>query len=295
MIFPLFLELDYYRTSIITYFLIAFSALALWYFEKVENGYPEEAAQFCESDLELYKGLITIKQPVISRIETTFNSNPGFTDLEKCQIVLSYGLLAPFEMKKVLKHAKDENLNFKYNQFLEIAGKPYMESYAFFPKDWNIFKMTSSAFLHSGKSHLIFNMFYLFLFGRALELVLGPFIFFTGILITNMAACLTYSFFVMGGLMEPMPSVGASGYIFGLMGMFLYILPKVKVRMFYWFLIRTGTFSLSAWVIIIFYFFEEVFNLTGLGSTNVNIPAHLGGFLGGFFFAKYLGKKYDYV
>ncbi len=103
-------------------------------------------------------------------------------------------------------------------QYLLYAGV-YSTPLAFEP--W---RMLTTVFVHSQNLifHVALNMYSLWLFGQALEPMLGRARFLTLYLISGFAGSLGVLFLTAGNV----PVVGASGAIFGLMGAFLVIQRK---------------------------------------------------------------------
>lgn len=83
---------------------------------------------------------------------------------------------------------------------------------------------------------------------------------------------------------SPVPTVGASGAISGILGAYLVLYPHARVRVF-WFIFIT---HLPAWLVLVLWFGTQV--LTGLPQLNpmnrdvsggIAVWAHVGGFLAG--------------
>ena len=129
-------------------------------------------------------------------------------------------------------------------------------------------RLITSAFLHSGLTHLAMNMISLYFLGSFAEISFGRGRFFALYFISGIAGGLAYLYF---GTFNA-PAVGASGAIFGLLGGV------------FGFAIRRGTFSTSNPVI------RQLLILTGLnlvlGATipGVSNTAHVGGLAGGLAF-----------
>jgi len=87
---------------------------------------------------------------------------------------------------------------------------------------------------------------------------------------------------------SPVPTVGASGAISGVMGAYLVLYPRVRVNMLFWFLIFFKVIPIPAWIVLIWWFGIQV--LTGLPqlssmrpevSSGIAVWAHIGGFVAG--------------
>jgi membrane associated rhomboid family serine protease len=92
-----------------------------------------------------------------------------------------------------------------------------------------------SMFLHGGFEHILGNMFFLWIFGRAVEDSLGPRVYLGAYLLCGIAATLLYHITTMQfapGAMQ-IPSFGASGAIAGVMGLFAPRFYRTPVRVFY--------------------------------------------------------------
>ncbi len=146
----------------------------------------------------------------------------------------------------------------------------------------NILTPLLSMFLHGGWMHLIGNMLYLWVFGNNIEDSMGRARFLAFYLICGLAAAAAH---VLVSASSPVPTVGASGAISGIMGAYLILYPRVRVRMFIppFFIIR-----FRAWLVLIWWIFIQV--LSGLPelttmrpevSSGVAFWAHIGGFVTG--------------
>ncbi|MET0204767.1 MAG: rhomboid family intramembrane serine protease, partial [Casimicrobiaceae bacterium] len=81
---------------------------------------------------------------------------------------------------------------------------------------FQVWQLLTYGFLHGGLVHLLFNMFALYMFGGALEQVVGSRRFTAYYLVSVLAAAVT-QLLVMALAREIYPTVGASGGVFGLL------------------------------------------------------------------------------
>jgi membrane associated rhomboid family serine protease len=138
------------------------------------------------------------------------------------------------------------------------------------------FSSLTSLFLHSGVLHILGNMAALWVFGRRVEDACGSVRFLAFYLLAGSAANLL---FVMVGPDSPIPSIGASGAVFGLMGAYLMLYPGSRIRTLvlpaFW--VRLQAF----WVVLYFVIFDILpafLSFLGSQDSGVNYWAHLGGF-----------------
>jgi membrane associated rhomboid family serine protease len=145
----------------------------------------------------------------------------------------------------------------------------------------------TSIFLHGSWGHILGNSLYLWVFGNNIEDSMGRWRFLGFYLLTGVAAALTHIAIDPG---SPVPTVGASGAISGVMGAYLYLYPRVSVRTYF---PPIFLFRLPAWAVLILWFAMQV--LTGLPqlmvlnpeiSGGVAVWAHVGGFVAGFLFVR---------
>lgn len=146
-------------------------------------------------------------------------------------------------------------------------------------------------FLHGGIFHLLGNMFFLWLFGDNVEDKLGAVKFLLFYLACGLAASFGHIYFYRT---STAPLIGASGAISGIMGAYLILFPKIKIKTFFFYKILeipSAAFFMG-WLGL------QLFN-TWLAHlthhTSIAWWAHIGGFIfGGFliYFFKILKKAY---
>lgn len=140
----------------------------------------------------------------------------------------------------------------------------------------------TSMFLHGGWAHLIGNALFLWVFGNNVEDSMGRVRFLVFYLLCGFAADAAQVFLDPA---SPIPMVGASGAISGVMGAYLVLYPRVLVNMLFIFVIIVRIIPLPAWVVLIYWFGLQVFSaMAALGSPEaggVAFMAHIGGFVAG--------------
>ena len=199
-----------------------------------------------------------------------------------------------------------------YNQLgLFLPGSPHFEP----------FQLVSHMFMHGNMGHIFFNMFALWMFGYSLENVWGGKRFLTYYMVTGLGAAalhMTINYweamqlqsellangYSMESIMElrsvpayqmggypglvqnyiakyQIPTVGASGAVFGILLAFGMMFPNTRIYLYF-------AFPIKAKYFVIGYGLLELFNgLANDPSSNVAHFAHLGGMLFGFLLIKY--------
>lgn len=150
------------------------------------------------------------------------------------------------------------------------------------PRDYGPY--LTMAFLHGGWLHLIFNMWTLWLFGRAVETRLGRMRF----AILYLACALLASWAQATVYPESnVPVIGASGAIAGVLGAHVMLFHRARVVLLLLIVVVPVWFSVSALWYVGFWFVTQLFY--GAGSLGDEVAggvawwAHIGGFLIGLF------------
>jgi membrane associated rhomboid family serine protease len=135
-------------------------------------------------------------------------------------------------------------------------------------------QLVTYAFLHGGFWHIALNMYALWMFGSDLERVFGTRRYLLLYFVSVVAAALTQLAvaYMAGG--NPVPVVGASGGIFGVLLAFGMYFPRRTI------LLLIPPIPMPAWVFVIVYGAIELF--MGVTGTEQGVAhfAHLGGMLG---------------
>ena len=132
----------------------------------------------------------------------------------------------------------------------------------------------TALFLHGGLFHLLGNIFFLWLFGDNVEEKFGTIRFLLFYLACGLAASLGHICF---NKTSSAPLIGASGAISGIMGAYLFLFPKIKIKTLFFFKI----IEIPSAVFFISWLGLQLFNgwwahLTH--HTNIAWWAHIGGF-----------------
>lgn len=147
----------------------------------------------------------------------------------------------------------------------------------------NILTPLTSMFLHGGWGHVLGNGLFLWVFGNNVEDSMGRFRFVVFYLLCGLAAAAAQ---IAVGPASPLPMVGASGAIAGVLGAYLILYPHARVNLF--FFIFIPLIPVPAWVVLLVWIGMQL--LSGLPqlsplrpavSAGVAVWAHIGGFVAG--------------
>src|SRR4029077_20329693 len=114
--------------------------------------------------------------------------------------------------------------------------------------------LLTSMFLHGSWLHIIGNMWVLWIFGDNIEDHLGHFPYLIFYLLTGLAAAITQVFL---SLDSPVPMVGASGAIAGVMGAYFVLYPKARVLTIVPLIIFFTFWWLPAWIVLGYWFLPQ--------------------------------------
>src|SRR5829696_4489196 len=141
------------------------------------------------------------------------------------------------------------------------------------------FTPLTSMFLHGGWFHLIGNMWFLWVFGNNVEDSMGHVRYLAFYLLCGVAAAAAQTFMNPA---SPIPMVGASGAISGVMGAYIVLYPRVRVHMLVILAIFITRIVVPAYLMLGYWFLLQLVG-GGLaqGEGGVAFWAHAGGFVTG--------------
>ena len=160
---------------------------------------------------------------------------------------------------------------------------------------YNYLTPLTSMFLHGSWAHIIGNGMFLWVFGNNVEDSMGRLRFLIFYLVCGLAAAAAQ---VAIAPASPVPMIGASGAISGVMGAYLILYPRALVKMLFFFFIYFRVIAIPAWLVIIYWFgIQLIMALPQLSGTQteaasgVAVMAHVGGFITGLLLVKLFENK----
>src|SRR5688572_21345616 len=169
---------------------------------------------------------------------------------------------------------------------MTASGLPILEWFALWPPSgftslFEPWQIVSSSFLHGGVAHIVFNMFALYPFGGPIERLFGSrfYALYYFACVVSAAICHLVVTSWMGG--PPVPTVGASGGVYGLLLAYGLYFPHHRVML----LIPPIPMNART-LVVVFAALELFFGVTGTAAGVAHF-AHLGGMLGGWLMIEY--------
>ena len=180
----------------------------------------------------------------------------------------------------------------------------------FLASEFHVYQFLTYMFLHGSFTHILFNMFALWMFGSVIERVWGPKKFLFYYIVCGVGAGIVqelvqygsymaqglaaYQYVNMGGAQISMDSyinlwttIGASGAVYGILLAFGMIFPNERL------FIIPFPFPIKAKWLIVGYIVIELFSAMSGPGDGVAHMAHLGGMLFGFLLIRYWRKHPD--
>lgn len=150
----------------------------------------------------------------------------------------------------------------------------------------NWYTIFTHMFMHGGWLHIIGNMWFLYIFGDNIEDSMGSVRFILFYLACGLASVAVQ---MIASPSSPIPMVGASGAISGVMGAYIMLYPKAPVHMLIFFGFFFTRIVIPAFLMLGYWFILQLFGgffTLGSATGGVAFWAHVGGFLAGVLFIR---------
>jgi len=160
----------------------------------------------------------------------------------------------------------------------------FIATYGMVPDRLSPSSVVTSMFIHGGWLHILGNMWFLWIFGRGIEDILGHAKYLVFYFLCGIAAGVVH---ILVNANSPVPTVGASGAIAGVMGAYLIKFPRARVVTLVPIFFFLTTLDIPAAFLLLYWFAIQFFSGVGsVGYSNASSGdvawfAHIGGFLAG--------------
>lgn len=286
LILPAEHPLDWKKPPVMTLLLIALNVLIYFGYQGGDSAREAKAV-----DSYLQAGLLNRERPLFvqsfsARHELTASATEQLERVRRSQLarMVLYDLQFEHSIHHNADYLADSEWQAQRNKVEQLRDKISSMRFGFIPARFSVEGLFGAMFLHGSFGHLAGNMLFLFIFGFALEIALGRWLYLGLYLTCGVASHLLW------WVMDPawISGVGASGAISGLMGMYLALYGLRRINFFYWLGPMFGYFRAPALWILPVWMGKELYGLI-MANDNTNYYAHLGG-LGAGFLAIYLAQ-----
>lgn len=172
---------------------------------------------------------------------------------------------------------------------LEMAGTVSPDgTFALWPpasgpsgSNFEAWQLVTYSFLHGNIPHIFFNMFALYMFGADVERLFGSRFFSAYYFVSVLAAAICHLVVTTWMGADPVPTVGASGGIYGVLLAYGLYFPHRRVM-----LLIPPIPMRARTLVVVYAVLELVLGVTGTAAGVAHF-AHLGGMLGGYIMIRY--------
>ena len=286
IIIPFDKKLDWKNPPVITFALILINVMVYFVFQSGDNQkYWETIDYYYDSGLAKIE-LPLFKEALIEQGEQKFVRewedeleepySPWFFSMQS-----NKKFMDQLQADQIIKHTHPDYQEWKEKraEVNQQMVSNVSHEYAYKTAEPTIITTITHMFLHAGLGHLLGNMLFLMAVGFIVELSMQRWMYLLAYLISGIGSVAFYTAFTAPSLI---PSLGASGAIAGLMGMYAVLFNVRKIRFFYFIVVYFDYIKLPAiYLLALWLGFEVYQQLAYSAESNVNYLAHIGGLISG--------------
>ena len=288
LFFPFKADFDLPRWPILTVLICALCVAVFLKQQSDWNQFGRAVERYCQQDRSHIERIVFERIAEMNRyqycnemmMEITENAN-GQAVID--DIVTNLRPLVGFSREDSKEYVR-QMLEDEWRMFLATVPDHPNKTFAYYTDTWNPWGMIRSAFAHGGWAHLIGNLIFFFAFAATVEALAGPAMFAAAVLALALftGVFTSVSAYASG---EHLYSLGLSGVVMGMMGLFSSMIPRGRVRCFYWFVIFFGTVAVPAWALTLWFVGMDTIKLFAVEDHGfINVMAHVTGGVGGYLF-----------
>ena len=287
LFFPFRVDLNFNRIPLVT---ILICVVCLFVFIKQEASFDEmqkAAKEYCQKDHERMFWLVIEKvygerdteacSSVFFHIHSYKNPNQRIDEL--VEQADNFNSRTEISSRIIIRGMLEE----KYREFRLSGVKNDLTTQLMYePHSYNLVNMISAAFAHASWDHLLGNLFFFFAFAASIEMILGMLRYILVFGSLAIGTHLSYSLAMMN-VNEALPTLGLSGVVMGMIGVFVYLMPKINIRCFLWFIVIFRIVKVPAWLLAAWYVSWDIYALYfSEEQSAINFIAHVSGATIGF-------------
>lgn len=287
LFFPFRVDLNFNRIPLLT-ILVCVVCLFIYINQEASFDEMEHAAkEYCQKDHERMFWLVIEKvygerdaeacSSVFYHIHSYKNPNQRIDEL--VEQADKFASRTEVSSRIIIRGMLEE----KYREFrLGGVNQDLTTRLMYEPHSYNLINMITASFAHGSWDHLLGNLFFFFAFAASIEMILGMMRY---VLIFSSLAVgthLSYSLAMMN-INEALPTLGLSGVVMGMIGVFVYLMPRINIRCFLWFFVIFRIVKAPAWLLAAWYVSWDIYALYfSEDQSAINFIAHISGATIGF-------------
>jgi membrane associated rhomboid family serine protease len=252
----------------------------LTYIRQIQNTNSIEAAaeRYCTSSAD----------PHMDRVIQKL----GIAQIRSCQDAIFY-LHSTRDPEQQIRYMVQDSNVYKRNPLIGFEITRYLQTQyenaarqlpdnlnvrlAYYPDTYNPIHMISSVFAHADIGHIAGNLLFFFAFAASVEIILGSLFYSLVSLVLAIGVGIAYSLSQIGSP-YPLPTIGLSGVVMGMIGLCTYLMPNANIRCLFIFFFYIRIWLIPAWILAAWYIGWDAFALFVLHKdTSVNLVAHVSG------------------
>ena len=280
--FPYRLDANTHRWPILTLLLCILCAAIYWQQYSVDRAYVLALNKFCLEDLSQRELAWLNRVPAERRgnkcgflLESIRETGNADAEIERLAALTRPIRLFTSEQEN-RKHVVTQ-LTEIYRKFERDVPEPLTRGLVYDPHDLDVIKMFTATFSHGSLLHLVGNLLFFYIFGAAVEMALGSLVMLGFVIATTLGTSLAYSYSV-SGVEDALPTLGLSGVVMAAVAALGVMMPAVRIRCFFWFVVFFRILRIPALLLAVWYIGWDIYEINRLGNHSyVNYVAHLSG------------------
>lgn len=287
LFFPFRVDLNFNRIPLLT-ILVCVVCLFIYINQEASfNDMQRSAKEYCQKDHERMFWLVVEKVygerdvEACSRIFYHIHSNkyPERRINELVEQADKFDSRTEVSSRIIIRGMLEE----KYREFRLSGVKQDLSTQLMYePHSYNLVNMITAAFAHGSWDHLLGNLFFFFAFAASIEMILGMLRYVFIFASLAVGTHLSYSLAMMN-INDALPTLGLSGVVMGMIGVFVFLMPKINIRCFLWFFVIFRIVKVPAWLLAAWYVSWDIYALYfSEDQSAINFIAHISGATIGF-------------
>ncbi len=294
LILPHSTDLSFDKKPYVTYIIVILCVIIHYYQDLNRYEIHAVATSYCDSiyDPSLDENTLDILRVSTSDCQEILETMHSIPDKELVAQWFEEGNNEDQEYSEVEFNEVMKALTAHHTKFSLDAPRSLDAKLEYDPSTLNPIRALTAVLAHGDWWHLTGNLIFFLAFAPAVEILLQSAVkYVTTIIVISLVTAITYSIstFIQGA---PIPTLGLSGVVMGMIGLSAYLMPNVKIRTFVWFFVFVRNLYIPAWILAVWYIGWDTFELFAYSDNGgINLVAHVSGGITGYLIGLYWLKR----